>query len=250
MFWLAIKQSRTSLLLVAGTLFAVLVGALLTTPMMNVVWAESGMAGCTVGCEVAAANLFELTSGSLVEYFTIVPTLLMPFAIIAFPFVFGAQAVGKDLEDGVQRLAWLQSTTRSKWLAAKIAVALGVAIISIASLQLIWLFWGRRLVAAGAFLGHALPFGQFAFGINSMINTVFGIALAILLSLMFRSVVGAGLAAVVGLGIVPELVHRSLAWLLAGSAATAATTWVANGFILLLAAIAIALAFRKIQRID
>ena len=249
MFWLAIKQLRTSLLLVAGTLFTVLVGALLTTPMMNAVWAESGMAGCTVGCEVAAANLFELTSGSLVEYFTIVPTLLMPFAIIAFPFVFGAQAVGKDLEDGVQRLAWLQSTTRSKWLAAKVAVALGVAVISIASLQLIWLFWGRRLVAAGTLLGHAVPFGQFSFGINSMINTVFGIALAILLSLMFRTVVGAGLAAVVGLGIVPELVHRSLAWLLDGLAAAAATR-LANGIILLLAAIVIALAFRKIQRID
>jgi ABC-2 family transporter len=73
---------------------------------------------------------------------------LTPLVIGAF---WGAPLIARELEAGTHRLAWNQSVSRTRWLAAKLAIVGGIAMAfaGITSLLLSW--WDGPIDKAGGF---------------------------------------------------------------------------------------------------
>lgn len=80
-------------------------------------------------------------------WFAFLPVVIA--VIFAAPFVL-------ELERGTYRLAWTQSITRRRWLAAKLTIALGGAGLA-AAITAALLTWWRRPIEPGAFQLEGSP---------------------------------------------------------------------------------------------
>src|SRR5262249_60937959 len=74
---------------------------------------------------------------SLLAWFTLIPGLVG--VLLAAPFVL-------ELESGTYRLAWTQSITRRRWIATKLALAVGTALLAALVLTLLMTWWHSPLV--------------------------------------------------------------------------------------------------------
>jgi hypothetical protein len=124
MIWLTWRQFRTPALVAASALVATLALLALTGPTLAHDFGTRGLADCAAGREVDVGTL---TCGDLERQFTsqypplrLLGSLLawLPALIGAF---WGAPLVARELEGGTQRLAWVQSVTRTRWLGVKLA---------------------------------------------------------------------------------------------------------------------------------
>ncbi len=121
MVWLTWRQHRAQVLVTAG--FLVAVGALLLAH-------GAGAAGLTGG---ALSARFE----SLYTYLSWLP--VVPLAAGLF---WGAPVLARELERGTHRLAWTQSVSRRRWLAAKLGLlggAVTVAGLALGAMISAWL---------------------------------------------------------------------------------------------------------------
>ena len=125
MIWLTWRQFRTPALVAAAALVAALAVLALTGTRLAHEFGQQGLAGCAAGHEVDGGTL---TCGDLERAFTgsypvmrlLGPLLLvLPALIGAF---WGAPLVARELEGGTQRLAWVQSVTRTRWLGVKLTM--------------------------------------------------------------------------------------------------------------------------------
>jgi len=137
--WVAWRRQRTETLIAAG-IVAVLVLALVPTGVeMASAYHHDGLSGC-LGVNTSLSCSTELQSftsrfdhlNSFVSWLTLIPGLFG--VLLAAPFVL-------ELENGTHRLAWTQSITRGRWIAHKLAVAVGAAIVASLVLTLLVTWW-------------------------------------------------------------------------------------------------------------
>lgn len=143
MIWLTWRQFRTPALVAMVGLVAVLAVLALTGPTLAHDYARLGLPNCATGRE---ADVGTLVCGDLERefngYYPAVRLLgglllVLPALIGAF---WGAPLVARELEGGTQRLAWVQSVTRTRWLGVKLAVIglVGTALTLLLGLAFTW----------------------------------------------------------------------------------------------------------------
>ncbi|WP_326727105.1 transporter [Streptomyces phaeochromogenes] len=127
MIWLTWRQFRTQATVIYTALVFLTLLLAVTGPQLADLYG-------TVG-----DGLFDrITSADrTVYYLGLAVVLLVPAVIGMF---WGAPLVARELETGTHRLAWNQSVSRTRWLAAKLAVT-GIAAVAAAALAALAVTW-------------------------------------------------------------------------------------------------------------
>lgn len=137
--------------------------------------------------------LAQLSGGTGALYFGgLVTMYVLPGVIGAF---WGAPLVAREIETGTHRLVWNQSVTRTRWLAAKIAVPglAAVAVAGLASLVVGW--WASPIDTAAAatngedFLARIKPLAFIGRGIAPMGYAAFAFVLGVAAGILLRRTV-------------------------------------------------------------
>ena len=195
MTWLTWRQFRPQAVtaLAALAVFAILLGA--TGPHLASMYRGSGIAGCRSGaCGQLAGNFLLALSGAYTVVFMlgIAGVILAPAVIGVF---WGAPLVAREFETGTFRLAWIQSITRSRWMASKLAVP-GLAAIAVTEgLSLLYGWWAApigqaaRLAPGSNFPLGMSPFGLLAFDAHGIVPigyAAFGFTLGVTAGVLIR----------------------------------------------------------------
>jgi hypothetical protein len=214
--WLSWRQQRTETLITAA-LLALLAAAFVPMGIhLSDLFAQQDIARCigrdTPACQQAIANfgnragiLRSLTAGG---WFNLVPGLIG--VALAAPLLL-------DLETGTIRLAWTQSVTRRHWLAAKLGVTVGTALLAATAFSLLFTWYQRPLDKVYG------RFDDFDFqGIVPLAYVLFALALAVAVGVVARRAAPAlvvAFAAFVGLRIFVQ------AWLRQRFVTPLSATW-------------------------
>jgi hypothetical protein len=144
--WLAWRQLRTQVLVVAGVLVAIAVVLLLTGPHL-VSLSDAYLKLCHADRDCGSTTNPVLNTDGTLEGGLSDLVLLAPALIGIF---WGAPLVARELETGTYRLGWTQSITRRRWLAVKLAVVglVSVAVAGLLSLMVTW--WASPIDTANA----------------------------------------------------------------------------------------------------
>lgn len=143
MIWLGWRQQRTETL-IAAAMLAVLAALLIPTGLtIASAYHDGGLAACTrpevAGCDNAIAAFIGRFDaiGSLIDWVTLLPGVVG--VLIAASFV-------SQLENGTYRLDWTQSITRGRWVAGKLGLAVGTALLIAIALTLLVTWWRAPFV--------------------------------------------------------------------------------------------------------
>jgi hypothetical protein len=142
MTWVSWRQQRTEAL-IAAAILALLAALLIPTGLhMASVYHHDGLSAClsdhTRKCNVAIdafSRRFQ-NRGALLAWFNLIPGLIG--VLLAAPFIL-------ELENGTYRLAWTQSITRRRWLASKLGVAVGGALLAALAMTALMTWWRTPL---------------------------------------------------------------------------------------------------------
>lgn len=142
MSWVAWRQQRPSA--VAAAILLAVAGSILVASGWQVTAfaRDSGLAACVASggdCRVLA-EAFTSRYGAMLESVSALGSLLP----VALGLLVGGPLLAREFEQGTHRLAWTQSVTRGRWLAARLAVAGAVLVLvsALAAGLLTW-WWGR-----------------------------------------------------------------------------------------------------------
>jgi ABC-type transport system involved in multi-copper enzyme maturation permease subunit len=177
MIWLTWRQFRASLAAVCVLLVAACVWLAVTGPDL----ARLAHRNTDVYDLLTNTDLLLFDGG--IAVLAVVPALLGVF--------WGAPLVARELESGTYRLAWNQSVTRSRWLAAKLGLSvLAVAVVvGILTTAITW--WSHPLDGAqggqhGSLASRMTPI---AFGMRGVVPVgyaIFALVLGTLIGLVVR----------------------------------------------------------------
>ena len=135
MMWMAWRQFRSQAAVVFGALVVLAVVVVATGLRLRHLYDVSGIPGCS------AAGDCDTVTTAFTNHYNWLQTLLGSVLIMFLPAVtgvfWGAPLLAREFDTGTFRLAWTQSITRTRWLAAKIAVV-GTASVAASGL-LSWL---------------------------------------------------------------------------------------------------------------
>jgi len=202
---LSVFQFRAQAVTAAAalTVFAVILAA--SGPHLYGMYHSSGIASCQAhgGCvPLATSFVHNLAGFYAVFYFIGIGLLLLVPAVIgAF---WGAPLITRELEAGTFQLAWTQSVTRIRWLAAKLGVGALAAMITAGLFTLLLSWWSSPVDTASPLaenngvmfirLGYALFPTR---GITPIGYATFAFALGITAGVLIRRTVPA-MAATLG----------------------------------------------------
>jgi hypothetical protein len=181
MTWVNWRLQRTESLIAIGILVLLAVLLVPTGISMANAYHHDGLGSClSLNIDPSCANKvggfrarFQSLS-DLANWFTLVPGLIG--VLLAAPFVL-------DLENGTYRLAWTQSITRRRWLAGKIGLSVGSAVIAGTALTLLFTWWRTPV----AHLDGRLETGIYdTTGIVPIGYTLFALGLALALGALWR----------------------------------------------------------------
>ncbi|MFJ7077998.1 hypothetical protein [Streptomyces sp. NPDC098781] len=190
--WMVLRLHRTAL---------VFWGLALTGAVAVLVWmvtigdeARRGDAACVTPARdgyLGCAALGRLTVDDVYAGWTESVTAALAYAGLLVAAWAGAALVGRELESGTARLAWTQSVTPARWLAAKLAVPAALIVVG-AGVVMPLLRWARR--AGGPDLAGAwyYPDVFVATGPTAVAYPLAGLALGALAGLLLRRAVPAG----------------------------------------------------------
>jgi hypothetical protein len=136
MIWLTWRQFRVQTLAALGALL--LFAGYLTVLGRQIHAARADALAHCAGHDTCPALL-----GAFADHYRL-PTELLGYLLLAVPGLlgvfWGAPLIARELENGTHRLAWNQSVTRGRWLAAKLGLIglLGLAVTGLADLLLSW----------------------------------------------------------------------------------------------------------------
>jgi hypothetical protein len=143
MTWVSWRLQRTETLIAAGILVLIAVLLVPTGIEMANAYHRDGLSACLAqtssnGCEQAVQGFTQRFQGlgNLLGWLTLIPGLIG--VLLAAPFVL-------ELENGTYRLAWTQSVTRRRWIATKLAIAVGTALLVSLALILLMTWWHAPL---------------------------------------------------------------------------------------------------------
>jgi hypothetical protein len=143
--WVGWRLQRTETLIAAAVLAAI--AALLVPTGIEIAsqYSRDGLSSClaqntsSLSCASAidsfTTRFHDLNA--LIAWFTLLPGLIG--VLLAAPFVL-------ELETGTYRLAWTQSITRRRWIATKLALAVGTALVAALALIALMTWWHTPLV--------------------------------------------------------------------------------------------------------
>jgi ABC-type transport system involved in multi-copper enzyme maturation permease subunit len=140
---LAWLQSRTQTVTAVGVVAALAVVAAVTGIQLSHLY-SSLVAHCQAGCDLATSQFLShdnFLQGAL--------TLLVRLTPPLFGIFWGAPLVARELESGTYRLAWTQSTTRSRWILTKLATGALATVLVMGVLVLTVTWWYRAIDAVG-----------------------------------------------------------------------------------------------------
>lgn len=176
------RQFRTQAAVAFGLLVVIAVVLIATRPHLTYLYNiySKAQAACVASrnCRDVSINLSQVDK--LLE--------LLGTALVAVPALvgafWGAPLIAREFETGTHRLAWTQSVTRTRWLAAKVlVVGLGsVVLTGLLSLMVTW--WSTPIDRA-----HVNRFGSGMFGernITPLGYAAFGFALGLVAGLLLR----------------------------------------------------------------
>jgi hypothetical protein len=221
MIWLSLRTQRTEML-IAAALVALLTVALVPSGLeMAAAYHHNGLAAC-IGAQPGSAcgeavhafdSRFESLANTL-GWLTLLPGLIG--VLLAAPTIL-------ELEHGTHRLAWTQSVTRGRWVAAKLGVAVVTASAAAGILILFFTWWHssfdhlRGRLDASAFDSE----GTVAIG-----YALFALGLALAVGVAWRRVVP---ALVLAFGVYVALRVWVDVWLRQRFAAPSSATWSFRG---------------------
>lgn len=182
MTWLIWRQQRrqavavTIALVVTAAVLGVSGFRMLDTYHAALRTCASGLGGCS-----HLDN--QVFQGGYNRFFDIVNAVgfLLPFVLGLF---WGVPLLARELEEGSHRLAWTQSITRRRWLAIKLACALGAATICTGALSALLTWWYHPINAV-----QQNRFGSVIFDTQALVPVgyaIFGVALGCLAGAVLR----------------------------------------------------------------
>jgi hypothetical protein len=184
--WVSWREQRTETLIAIGILAAVAVILAPSGIEMARAYDHDGIAAClgtqaSPGCGDAVRsfqNRFNQISG-LLGWLTLLPGIVG--VLLAAPFI-------TQLESGTYRLDWTQSITRRRWIAGKLGLSVGVAVvISLAFIALVT-WWRTPLVHVNGRMENSVFDSE---GIVAIGYTLFALALALAVGVVWRRAVAA-----------------------------------------------------------
>jgi hypothetical protein len=193
MIWLTWRQFRAQAVVAAAALgaFAVILGV--TGPNLAHLYAATGLGSCRANCEsLASTFLSQMRSDAVYPllYFAGGAALYITPALIGI--FWGAPLVTRELEAGTFRLAWNQSVTRIRWMAAKLAL-IGLAAMATAGLlSLMVTWWASPIDQAGGFpvtMGQLSRFSSLVFdarGLAPIGYAAFAFTLGVTVGVLIR----------------------------------------------------------------
>ncbi|MGW6393807.1 hypothetical protein ACWFR1_25645 [Streptomyces sp. NPDC055103] len=203
-YWVTVRQHRRalwwSLVLVAAGI------ALLVTSRL---WSDSAVetlraAGCTVGSEDRSCfqSARDYVDGQwiardLIRYASL--------GMLVLPGLLGAFVAGpmlaRELETGTYKLAWTQSVSPARWLAAKVAVPAALVLVGVTLLSLAF-YWSWSSGPANDFPTYWYePMMFVSYGIVPVAHALLGLALGTVVGLLVRRTVVAMAAAALITGV-------------------------------------------------
>lgn len=192
MIRMTLRQFRTEAIISFGLLVVLAIVLAVTGPHLAQV-NDAFQRACKVAgdCATATNPVHEVDvplQGLLPFVVTVAPALIGLF--------FGAPLVARELETGTFRLAWTQSVTKRRWLAAKLGVV-GLVAMAISGL-LTWMvnWWASPLDAANMNRFDPAPFG--VHGVAPIGYAAFAFALGATAGLVLRRTVPAMATILVG----------------------------------------------------
>jgi len=193
MTWVTWRQQRTETLIAAAIL--TLLALLLVPTGLQIAGAyhHDGLSAClgqnpTASCSRAIDSFSSRFGrlGSLTDWFTLVPGLVG--ALLAAPFVL-------ELENGTYRLAWTQSVTRGRWIANKLGLAIGTALLFSLAMTLLVTWWRTPFVHLQGRMENSVYDSE---GIVVFGYTLFALGLVLAIGVLWRRGVTAVMAGVAG----------------------------------------------------
>ncbi|MGA8457382.1 MAG: ABC transporter permease [Streptosporangiaceae bacterium] len=185
MIWLTWRQFRAQTVVAAGLLALLAIAFAVTGPQLAHLY-DTTVATCHTqhDCPIAV-NAFQSEDSFLQDLVRLV-MLAGPALIGMF---WGAPLIARELEAGTQRLAWMQSVTRFRWLAVKLGLAglASMAAAGLLSLMVTW--WSGPFDRIGA--GHLDPAIFSQRGIAPVGYAAFAFALGVTAGLLIRRTVPA-----------------------------------------------------------
>jgi hypothetical protein len=195
MIWFAWRQFRLAACLTLAGL--AVIGALLALSGHSIAdyWTTSGAAACrgAAACDNAISFfLQDATSDGLVDHLYNISTVLLYLAPPLVGVFWGAPLVARELENGTHQLAWNQSVTRTRWLATRLAVTGGAALVAVGALAWSVTVWAGHIDANRTYRVSPILFG--ARGVVPVAYTLFALALGVTLGVVIRRAVPAMIA--------------------------------------------------------
>lgn len=177
MTWLIWRQIRTQFLAVYALVAAAAVVLALTGPRLADLTPVDG----SIFGQLTESDRFIYYSGIVV--IAVVPALIGIF--------WGAPLVARELENGTHRLAWNQSVTRTRWLAAKLGVATLATAAAVGTLTLAITWWADPLDGIQSETRGSLPsrLAPVAFAMRGIVPigyAVFALVLGVTLGVLLR----------------------------------------------------------------
>jgi hypothetical protein len=124
----------------AAALAAVAITLAVTGPHLAALYNNSGLSTCGTQCGAQAASFINAVQGGTTEVL-LYGGMFVLYAVPALIGIFwGAPLVTREVEAGTYRLAWNQSVTRGRWVAAKLGL-LGLAAMATAGLLSLMTSW-------------------------------------------------------------------------------------------------------------
>lgn len=177
MTWLIWRQIRTQFLSVYALVAASAVVLAVTGPRLAGLVPVDG----SIFSQLTELDRFTYYSGIVV--IAVVPALIGIF--------WGAPLVARELENGTHRLAWNQSVTRTRWLAAKLGVATLATALAVGTLTLAVTWWtnpldGIQSETRGSLPSRLAPVAFAMRGIVPISYAVFALVLGVTFGILLR----------------------------------------------------------------
>ncbi|MGW1013374.1 hypothetical protein ACWD4X_25470 [Streptomyces termitum] len=193
-YWVTIRQHRLSLWIGLALLIAAVATLLASRWWSDSVTEALRATGCASGS--VEGNCFQPArdyadgqwfSRHLVEY-SALGMLLLP--VLLGTFVAGP-VVARELETGTYRLAWTQSVSPARWLAAKLAVPAALTLVALPPLILVF-HWSWSSGPAGTYPTYWYAPTMFvSLGVVPVVHALTGLALGAAVGVLVRRTVPA-----------------------------------------------------------
>jgi hypothetical protein len=221
MIWVGWRQQRTEAAIsvaILALLAAVLVptGLQMASAYHHDGLSACGAAGASQSCDQAVSAFLSRFSqiGNFISWLTLVPGIIG--VLLAAPLL-------AQLEQGTFRLDWTQSITRARWIAGKLGLAVGAALVAALALTLLITWWRGPMVHIQGRMENSVFDSE---GIVVLGYTLFALGLAAAIGAVWRRAVPALIVAFVGYFAVRLFVDT---WLRQRLIDPLTTTWTARG---------------------